>query len=367
MRGLALVTAALVLCAGAAATGSASKGWCRARTPVSWKRTLSRSVVSLSRRASVQPIVGAGDGRSFFAELYTPAFSGVVRIDAHTSRVTRIRRFPNAHDDQADGSWDGRWLVWNEYHSLEDFADFTAFAWDSRTGNVTQIGSARRDPGGQFWPSGWRQPDVRGGFATWSQGTGPDGEGEVHVYDLARGIDRVVRRGHPQGSFFVSGPTAVWSESVTRGAATKMLAADARTGDSVPSPPALARLRGVSGLFTDGRSLVYPSARYTSLWRTASLTGKPQLVFKPKPGYNYVGNSVRVFGRHFVFSSDPHNYVADARARRYMDIGARTSGLAVDRRALIVEHWAPGKTIHPKGLVMFVPLRSLPRLTHCAR
>ena len=48
------------------------------------------------------PIVGAGDGRSFFAQLYSPAFSGVVRVEARTSRVKRIRRFPNARDDQAD-------------------------------------------------------------------------------------------------------------------------------------------------------------------------------------------------------------------------------------------------------------------------
>ena len=75
---------------------------------------LARSVVPLSRRAAVLPIVGAGDGRSFFAELYSQGFSGVVRVNARTSHVTRIRRFPSARDDQADGTFDGRWFVWNE-------------------------------------------------------------------------------------------------------------------------------------------------------------------------------------------------------------------------------------------------------------
>jgi hypothetical protein len=360
MYRLVPIVAALVLCAGAGASPSAS-GWCRAPQPASWKRVVAATVVSLSRRASVLPIVGAGDGRTFFAALYTPSFSGVVRIDAHTSRVTRIRRFPNARNDQADGSFDGRWLVWNEYHSLSGFDDFTTFAWDSRTRRVKQIGAARRDPDGASWPSGWRQPDARGGFATWSQGSGSDGQGEVHVYDLAHGVDRVVRRGHPQGSFLVSGPTAVWPESVTRGAATRMLAADARTGSSVPPPPALARLRGISALFTDGRALAYPSARFTSLWWSPSLGGAAHLVFKPKNPLNHVDNGVRISGRWMIFSDTGKGYLADTHVRRYVELGV--DPVAIDRQALIVSSWTKGKTLHPRNRISFIPVR--PRLARC--
>ena len=196
---LAPIVAALVLCSGASATESASS-WCRAPHPPSWKRVVASSIVGLSRRASVLPIVGGGDGRSFFAELYSPAFSGVVRIAASTSHVRRIRRFPSARNDQADGSFDGRWLVWNEYHSLSGFDDFTTFAWDSHTGRIGQIGAAKRDANGAFWPSGWRQPDVRAGFATWAQGAGPDGQGEVHVYDPAANTDRSIPVGQPVGT-----------------------------------------------------------------------------------------------------------------------------------------------------------------------
>ena len=365
MKHLAPIVAALVLCSGAAATGTATRGWCRAPTPASWKRTLSRSVVSLSRRASVKPIVGAGDGRSFFAEVYSSVFSGVARVDARTSHVTRIRRFPSAHDDQADGSFDGRWFVWNEYHSLEDggFNTFTTFAWDSRTGAVSQIGAATRDPNGDFWPSPWRQPDVRGGFATWTQGTAPGGVTDVHVYDLARGIDRVVRHGHAEGSFMVAGPLVVWPESVTRGAYTRMLAADPRTGTSEAPPRALAGLRGISALFTDGRAIAYPSAKFTSLWWSPSLRSAPQLIFKPRKALTYVDNGVRIAGRYLIFTVVGKGYLADTKARRYVDIG--TVPFAIDRRALIVSRWAKGKTLHPRGPVSFIPARSLPRLTRC--
>ncbi len=360
MHRLVAIAAALVVCSGAAATNRASS-WCRAPTPAAWKRTLATSAVSLSRRASLQPIVGAGDGRSYFAELYSPRFSGVVRINARTSHVTRIRRFPNAHDDQADGSFDGRWLVWNEYHSLEDdFAEFSTFAWDSRTGSIAQIGQAERDANGNPWPGQWRQPDARGGYATWTQGVGP-GETEVHAYDLARHHDLVVRRGRAQGSFFVAGPKVVWPESPAPGAYTRMLAASPRTGASVPVPPTLGALRGVSALFTDGRVIAYPGARFKSVSWAPTLRAKPQLVFKAK---HYVDNSVRVAGRYFLFSAEGHYYLGDGKVHRYMELGV--DGMAIDRRALVAVRWRRGKTLHPKGVEMFVPLRRLPRLSRCA-
>lgn len=363
MHRFVAIAAALVVCSGAAATNSASK-WCRAPTPASWKRTLGRSVVSLSRRVSMQPIVGAGDGRTYFAELYSPSFSGVVRINAHTSRVTPIHRFPDAHNDQADGSFDGRWLVWNEYHSLEDdFADFSTFAWDSRSGTISQIGHAERDPNGNPWPGQWRQPDVRAGYATWTQGAGR-GETEVHSYDLARRHDLVVRRGRAQGSFFVAGPTVVWPESPAPGADTRMLAASPRTGASVPVPPALAGLRGVSALFTDGRAIAYPSARFRSLSWAPTLRARPQLVFKAMPGLHHVDNSVRVAGRYFLFSAEGHYYLGDGKVHRYMELGV--DGMAIDRTALVAVRWRKGKTLHPNGVEMFVPLRRLPRLSRCA-
>ena len=116
-----------------------------------------------------------------------------------------------------------------------------------------------------------------------------------------------------------------------------MLAADPRTGAPVPTPRALAGLRGVSALFTDGHVLVYPGAKFKSLWWAPSLDAKPRIVFKPKPGLRYVDNSVRVEGRYFLFSSEGHSYLADGRARRYMELGV--FGMAIDRPALIVVRW----------------------------
>ncbi|TML33163.1 MAG: hypothetical protein E6G24_08350 [Actinobacteria bacterium] len=359
------VLGALILCSAAGATHGTAPRWCRARQPPSWHRVLASSVVSLSRRASVLPIAGAGDGRRFFAQLYSPDFSGVVRIDARTSRLTRIRRFPSARNDQADGSFDGRWFVWNEYHSLSDFfADFTTFAWDSRTGTLLQIGAAKKDLDGNFWASPWRQPDVRNGLATWTQGVGPDGETtEVHVYNLASRTDRIVRTGHAQGSFFVAGPIAVWPESLAPGGRTRMLAANPYTGEEVAAPGSLARLRGISALFTDGRTFAYPSAKFISLWWSPSTRTAPHRIFSAKPPNSYVDNSVRIAGRFVIFSSLGRGYVADTRLHRYVKIGGDPA--AIDRKALIVSSWTHGKHLHPRNRIMFVPLRSLPPPGRC--
>jgi hypothetical protein len=122
---------------------------------------------------------------------------------------------------------------------------------------------------GGFWPSPWREPDARGGFATWTQGSASGGVGDVHVYDLARGIDRVVRRGHPQGSFLVAGGLASWPESPRPGALTEIRAAEVRTGESVDPPPC-------------GRSAECPQSRPTGLRSRTRTATSPHSGGRPR-------------------------------------------------------------------------------------
>jgi hypothetical protein len=119
------------------------------------------------------PFALAHDRRSFFAAIHSSGFSGVAEIDARTSAVRHIKAFPDPASDQADGAFDGRWLVWSEYHSLTGLDDFTVWAWDSRSGQVTQVGAASQASAGEFWPSPLQAPDALNGIATWVQGTGP--------------------------------------------------------------------------------------------------------------------------------------------------------------------------------------------------
>ncbi len=276
-----------------------------------------------------------------------------------------ISAFPDPTDDQADGAFDGRWLVWDEYHGFESFDDFTVWAWDSRSGDVRQIGSATRDSGGQLWPSPWRQPDVRGGIATWAQGSGPDELTEVHAYDLRTGDDRIVRRGHAQGSFLLRNHVIVWPESPSSGAAMRMRAASAVTGP-LPTPPSLRALNGVSGLATDGRRIAYPDGLYRSLWWSPSLIARPRRIVATKHTYDHVDNSVQIGGPYIGFGIEPRVFVGDARTRRYVQITAGSGWTRLDASSLLVLYATGSKVLDARAPIAFVRLRDLPPIPACS-
>jgi hypothetical protein len=304
----------------------------------------------------------ARDGRSFFAEIWSSSFSGVARIDSVTSSVTPIKEFPDSENDQGLGNFDGRWLVWREYHSLYNWYDFTVWAWDSRGGTPTQIGAAGHAPDGGPWPSTWRDPDVRNGIATWEQGSGP-GVGDIHVFDLASGRDQIVRHGRVQGSFFFAN-RIVWSESL-HGALPVMRAVDAHTGKPQPVPPALRGLRGVFGLFTDGTAIAYPDYHYTSLWWSPKPSVAPRRLFRP--GHDdHIDNSVQVAGRYILFGAEPHTYLVDTTTRRYLEItGGGWGRLNSSALVYLGLNHSGVKENHGIRDILFLPLRSLPPIPRC--
>jgi hypothetical protein len=325
---------------------------------------LRRHVVSLSRTVSLDPWALAHDGRSFFATVYSRSFSGVATIDARTSRLTRIAAFADPAKEQADGAFDGRWLVWSEYHGFDTFDDFTVWAWDSHTGEVRRIGAAARAADGEPWPSPWRQPDVRDGIATWVQGSGPDGLAAVHVYDLRGRRDRVVHHGRAQGSFLLSGHVVVWPESPALGGPTTMRVASTLTGRPLAAPRALRLLRGVSGLVTDGRRIVYPNAAYTSLRWSPSLRATPRRILTVG-GSHHVDNSVQVGGRYVGFGIEPRVFVGDTRTHRYVQIASRGGWTRLDATSLLVLYATGSKALDARAPIAFVPLRDLPPVPAC--
>jgi len=325
---------------------------------------LEHHVVPLSRTTSLVPWAMAHDGRSFFGSVYSPAFSGVARISATAKQMTRIRAFPDPNNDQAGGAFDGRWLVWKEYHGFKNLDDFTVWAWDSRTGQMSQVGTSKPAPGGGFWESPWRDSDVRDGIATWVQGAGPNEVTEVHVYDLRAGSDRVIRTGHAQGSFLLAGHLVAWPESPSRGARTKMYAASTLARIPVPVPRALRGLRGVSGLAADGRRIAYPDGPYKSLWWASSLRSNPQKIVTAR-GLDHIDNSVQIGGRYIGFGMQPRLFVADIKTRRYLEITGHGGYTEVDRTSLLVTYAKSSKALDAPARMAFVPLRDLPPLPAC--
>ena len=347
-------------------TGTGPGGWCEARSNGSWLRALSLHVVRLSRTTPLVPFALAPDRRSFFAAIYSPGFSGVAEIDARTNAVEQIKAFPHPASDQAGGAFDGRWLVWAEYHSLTSLGDFTVWAWDSRSGRVTRIGAAARSPDGEFWESPLRAPEVLDGIATWVQGSGPGGLATVRVYDLRAGHGTIIHRGHPQGSFLFAGHRVGWPESPRPGRVTRMYAASVLNRKRVRVPPALRALDGVSGLATDGQRIAYPNAPYRSVWWAPSLRRKPQKILAARSD-DHIDDSVQVGRRYVGFGVWPHLYVADTRTRRYVEVARHGGWVQVGGTTLLVASGSPTKAVHPRLRIAIVPLGKLPPIPACTR
>jgi hypothetical protein len=350
----------------AAATGPHNYGaWCQARLTASWRHVLASHRVPLARTTSLVPFALAPDGRSFFAVVRSPSFSGVARIGTRAKAMTRIRAFPDPNDDQAGGSFDGRWLVWKEFHGFASFDDFTVYAWDSRTRRVSQIGAAMPGPDGGFWESPYQGPDVRSGVATWAQGSGADGLADIHIYDLGAGSGRVIHTGHAEGPFQLGHGLVAWPESPSPGAYVQMYVAGALSGKPVATPPALRVLRGVSGLDTDGRQIAYPSAAFKSLWWSPSLSRAPTEILAAR-GDNHVDNSVQVGGRYIGFGIQPRLFVADTKTRRYLAIEHEFGWTELNSASLLVDYGSNAtRQIDYPAHVVLVPLRELPRIPAC--
>jgi hypothetical protein len=312
------------------------------------------------------PVAVGLDGHSFFAEVHSPAFSGVARIDARTGAITRIKPFSDPDYTDAWGAFDGRWLVWNEYHGFDNFNNFKTWAWDTQTHVLRQLGSATRGVDGRYWESPWRGADVRGGIATWVQGVGPDQLGEVHAFNLRTGRDLIVRHGHPGGAFMLDRHMVIWAEASAPGLATRMHAASALTGQPLPTPPALRPLRNVTGLYTDGRRIAYPNASYRSLWWSPSLHERPYEVVGTRHIYQHIDNSVKVGGRYVSFGEQPRVFVADTKTGRYVEVSKTFGFVYVNSTALLVVYGGGKKVLHPILRMSFVRLKDLPPMPACA-
>ncbi|HUK77960.1 MAG TPA: hypothetical protein VL117_10220 [Thermoleophilia bacterium] len=335
-------------------------GWRQVPLDAAWKAALADHVVALSRRVSLVPLACGDDGRTFFAALSSKGYSGVVRVDAVTSRVTGIRRFAHPRTDQAwgAGAFDGRWLVWGESHTLEDPTISTVWSWDSRTGKVREIGVPGRAFASRFWAGS--EPVVRDGLVTWTQAVNAAGLGAVHVIDLATGRDRIVHRGKVTESFFVAGGLVVWGRATEPAGIAVTGAADARTGARVALPAALAGARAADDLATDETAVAYAGSHLDTLWWSPSLQTPPRRLFNVVQPYP-IDDSIQVAGRYISFSVAPHSYLADTRSRRYAEISAGGWTLLGTSSLVIVEP-AAGKAVHPISDVVFLPLRSLPAM-----
>ncbi len=342
---------------------AATVPWCTAPPDDAWTAALASPVVELSRTASLLPWAMGGDGSTFFASMYAPEFSGVVRVDARTGAYRPILRFAHPDRYQASGAFDGRWLVMREYHRLQDsLADNAIWAWDGVTGRLTRIGQARPDGSGGFIPSPWRDVSVRDGFATWTAGTAPDGSGEVHVYDLANARDRVVRRGHPGGSLLLDGAVVAWPESTAPDAPAQMRASTTQ-GASASVPAALEGTGMVDAVATDGSAIAIPAREWRTLEWSPDLTTRRTTVVRTASD-DVVANNVVIDGSLVGYGIEPVAYLADASVGRAVSL-PNVAFTLMDANAIVLVGRSGETSLHPKLAVRLLARQALPPMPAC--
>ena len=341
--------------------GRGHGAWCKARSnSSSAPGTLAARGGALADDAA-RSLRARHDGRSLFAAIYSPGFSGVAEIDARRMRSSRSRRFRTRPEDQAGGP-DGRRLVWAEYHSLTSLGDFTV-GLGPCSKKSDKIGLPRNHPAailGQSFADARRA----GRIATSVQGIGPGGVAAVHVYNLRTG-----RADHPPRSRAGLLPLRGAPRRLARVARPRPRDEDAcRLGAHRQARRCATALRALDGVRVSPPTrhrIAYPDAPYRSIWWSPSPRRRPR---RSSPHARATTSTTRC-------RSAPVRRLRDLAAsvrRRHADASLRRSGwprrLDSGRR----HHAAGGLRLLDKGgqprlRLALVPLGKLPPIPACTR
>jgi hypothetical protein len=341
VRRVAVATAAVTsLCAGRPAAPMAA--------------ALARAVPG-SRREEFVPFGLAASGLTGFGSVWAPGFAGVAAISLRTGALRPVMRFRDPAADQADGVLGGRWLVWEQTHSLQSLDGFTVYGWDSATGRLVRLGQSLTSPDGTPWPSPWHPPAVSGDFAAWAQGYGPRGLVQIRLADLRTGRVTVIARGHLQAPFFDAG-LLVWPQSARPGTLTTLRAYSLRTGTLVPLPPALRPIAGTDVVATDGTRTAYLNPALTGLYYSANRDRRARLVLRLPAGDEFT--ALAMGPGALAWTTTAATFVASTRTGRYTQV-TPAYGFAVTGRgpAVLVADAPTAKGPHPSLALHVVDAR----------
>jgi hypothetical protein len=300
--------------------------------------------VPASLHGEVIPLGLSADGRTAYVSTWTPRFAGVAALGLATGQLRRIRAFQHPASDQADGSAAGRWLVWEETHSLQSLDGFTVYAWDSATGQLRRLGHSLAGPRGAPWPSPWHAPAVSGHYAAWAQGYGPGGEVEVMLANLATGHVSVVRRGHAQSPFF-DGNLLAWPESDEPGAQTSLHAVSLSTGRPAALPAVLRAVHGTQFVVTDGARTAYLSPGLTALYYSPAQEQRARVVLRLATGVDFA--ALAIAPGSLAWATSRATYLASTRTGAYARVTPEYGDATGAGPDLVISDPPGDKAAHP--------------------
>ncbi len=329
---------------GSPAAAVVSPALCPGRAPARLASELGRAVPA-SLRGEVVPLGLSADGATAYVSAWTKGFAGVAELRLSTGALRPIARFGNPATDQADGAWGGRWLVWEQTHSLQSLDGFTVYGWDSATGQLRRLGHSLNGPGGAPWPSPWHAPAVSGHYAAWAQGYGPGGLVQIRLADLRTGKVTVLARGHVQAPFF-DGRLVVWPGSSGPGTLTALHAAVAATGRTAGLPVALRGVRGTDLVVSDGTRTAYLDPALRTLYYSPAQDEAASAVLRLATGVSFA--SLGIARGSLTWSTTRATYVASTTTFGYLQV-TPAYGFAVTGTGpeVLVSDAPARKSVHP--------------------
>ncbi|MFD9035783.1 hypothetical protein ACFVZW_32265 [Streptomyces sp. NPDC059567] len=252
--------------------------------------------------------------------------------------------------------FDGRrWAAFAVLEGRTLDSPWSLYVWDATTGTSRRLARADR-------PGPLPQPVVRDGTVHWAQGVG-DGKATVYAAAAAGGAPRALRTGVMDAPF-AAGDLLVWRESV--GSGTR-LAAVSRTGARTAAlPDALAALRDVRSVVSDGRTWAWVEGEAEPrlmVWRTGD--ARPTAVVTTSPAVDGM-DQLRISGRLVTWRTPETSYALDLDSGSYARI-TPAYGYAQARGGALAVAYSVGnaKTSGSRPVIQVVDATRLPGLPRC--
>lgn len=231
------------------------------------------------------------DAGWMFTEERGRHFAGVSLWNIKTGEQRRVHEFADPQNYQAGGSFDGRYLLWGESHSMETASYVSIYSYDIQTGIVRHLAD---QPGSE--------PVSSGGIGAWFQGVA-QGASALKLVDLRTGQIRTVRKGS-LGSVQFVGDKLVIAEPQAQG--FHLVAVDVHSLKEVPLPSALARAKNVA-LFkaSPDRRIAYIDDTFRQLWYSSGPDRAPKLVAQLPAAFGFQGG-LALSDSGLIYASQGH-------------------------------------------------------------
>ncbi|MFF6791861.1 hypothetical protein ACFY9C_22665 [Streptomyces filamentosus] len=343
-----------------------SPDFCRIMRPAAWaaaeKQRQYGSGAGLDRRGTAV----SSDGETLFAVETAKGKSDLVRLqDKGRERQVVHSLNPAMNGKKAQyGSmrFDGRWLVFEVSHDAENWNDWTLYAWDS-TGGSAPFRVTRHDKAVQ---GPFLFVHVRDGKAAWTEGV-RGGKKAIHLYDLARRKDTVVRTGQVS-PVFLSGDLLGWREAPAPEAPVRLKAVSVRTGEPADLPAVIAKIRGAAHVSGDGTTWAWVSPDYQTLY--AWKPGWKQSATIAKAGGEEHIDQMEIAGDLVTWTGGKAIWAADLRTHSRTTLTPEYGSVVAHGDSLLVTYLNGGYTKdagQKKGTTSYVLKEpELPPLSNCS-